>query len=176
MSQEELRFPEGLATDVKRSKFYTIENTDISTEEDFNHLVELMFQYPERKFYIFGVKEQGANHLVVSAEQHGILLIERSETQYYAHPNFERDWVRIDKQSPKWDWEKEVIESAPEYIRFTLKLTERWRRKMDLNEALSATEAQADKNPLLLKPSFFGMGVDLPKAWNWIKSKLRKQP
>jgi hypothetical protein len=174
MNQEKFRFPEELATDVKLSQFYTIENSDIATEDDLDRLVELMFHYPERNFYLFGLKEQGANHIVVSAEQHGILRIERYETQYYAHPKFERDWVKIDKRNPKWDWEKNVIENSPEYIRFTLKLTERWRKKMELGEALSAAEPKEDKNPLLLKPNFFGMGIDLPKAWDWLKAKCKK--
>jgi hypothetical protein len=170
MSEEELRFPEKLATDVKRSHFHVIENSDIATEESLNRLVELMFIFPERDFYLFGLKAQGANHLVVSAERHGVLRIERWETQYYPHPNFKRDWITIDKPDSVWDWEKEVRETSPEFIRFTLKLTERWRRKMELREALSELQKPDDKNPLLLKPSIYGVGIDLPKAWKWLKT------
>ena len=173
MSQEELRFPEELLTDVERSQFHSIENSDIANENDLNHLVELIFLYPERDFYLFGLKEQGANHLVVTAEHHGVIRIVRSESQYYPHPNIERDWVKIDKQNPQFDWEKHAIENSPEYLRFTLKLTERWRRKLDLNEALSSSQVKEDKNPLLLTPNIYGMGIDLPKTWNWLKSWLK---
>jgi hypothetical protein len=175
MSQEEMRFPEELATDVKRSQFHVSENSDIATEDNLNQVVELMFLLPDRDFYLFGLKEQGANHLVVSAEHHGVLRIERWETQYYPHPNFKRDWIKIDKPNPVWDWEKEVRETSPEFIRFTLKLTERWRRKMELREALSESQKPEDKNPLLLKPSFYGVGIDLPKAWKWLK-KWKRRP
>lgn len=174
MNQEEMRFPEELATDVKYSQCYVIENGDIATEDDLNQLVELMFLFPERDFYLFGLKEQGANHLVVGAEHHGVLRIERSETQFYPHPNFKRDWIKIDKPNPVWDWAKEVRETSPEFIRFTLKLTERWRRKMELREALSESQKPEDKNPLLLKLSFYGLGIDLPKAWKWLKEKWKK--
>lgn len=132
-----------------------------------------MFQYSERDFYLFGLKEEGANQFVVSAERHGILKITRYETQYHPHPKFKRDWIKIDKPNPVWDWEKEVRENSPEYIRFTLKLTERWRRKLDLSEALSAAKPEEDKNPLLLKLGFHGIGIDLPKAWNWLKEKWK---
>jgi len=176
MSQEELRFPGELASDVKRSQFYVIENGDISTDEDLNRLVELMFEFPERSFYLFAPKGECENHLVVGAEHHGILRIERWETQYYPHPNFKRDWIKIDKPNPVWDWEKEVRASSPEYIRFTLKLTERWRRKLELREALAETEKPEDTNPLVLKPSFYGIGIDLPKVWKWVTKKWRKQP
>lgn len=176
MSKEEICFPEGLATDVKRSQFYDIDNSDIATEDDLNQLVDLMFIFSEREFFLFGLKSQGANPLVLNAERHGVLYIERSETQYYPHPNFKSDWIKIDKPNPIWDWEKEVRETAPEYVRFTLKLTERWRRKMELREALSDSQESEDKNPLLLKPSLFGFGVDLPKAWKYLKERWRNGP
>ncbi|MCW5576202.1 MAG: hypothetical protein KIT13_08915 [Burkholderiales bacterium] len=175
MSQEEIRFPEELATDVKRLGFYVIENGDISTSEDLNHLVELMFQFPERSFYLFTRKGEGANHLVVTAEHRGILWIEQWETHYYPHSNFKRDWIRIDKPNLVLDWGKEVRANSPEYIRFTLKLTERWRRKLELREAFAETEKSEDTNPLVLKPSFFGIGIDLPKAWKWVARRWRGQ-
>jgi hypothetical protein len=174
MSQKEMRFPEELATDVKPSQFYVIENSDIATEADLNRLIELMFLFPERDFFLYGLKEQGANHLVLSAEHHGVLRIERWETQYYPHPKYKRDWIRIDKPNPIWDWEKIVRETSPEFIRFTLKLTERWRRKTELQEALSESKKPEDKSPLVLKPSFYGVGIDLPKAWRWLKEKWKK--
>ena len=45
---------------------------------------------------------------------------------------------------------------------------------MELREALSESQQPEDKNPLLLKPSFFGVGIDLPKAWKWLKEKWKK--
>lgn len=174
MNQEQIRFPEEFATDVMRSHFYVIENSDIATEDDLDQLVALMFFFPERDFYLFSLKEQGANHLVVSAEHRGALHIERWETQYYPHPKFKRNWIKIDKPTPVWDWEKEVRETSPEFIRFTLKLTGRWRRKMELREALSESQKPGDKNPLILKPSFFGVGIDLPRAWKLLKEKWQK--
>jgi hypothetical protein len=41
---------------------------------------------------------------------------------------------------------------------------------MELREALSELQKPDDKNPLLLKPSIYGVGIDLPKAWKWLKT------
>jgi len=31
-----------------------------------------------------------------------------------------------------------------------------------------------DKNPFEFKPNFYGMSIDLRKAWSWIKKKFRR--
>jgi len=41
---------------------------------------------------------------------------------------------------------------------------------VELREALSELQKPDDKNPLLLKPSIYGVGIDLPKAWKWLKT------
>jgi hypothetical protein len=32
----------------------------------------------------------------------------------------------------------------------------------------------AETNPLILRPAFMGMGIDLPKTWNWLKARWRR--
>ncbi len=147
----ELRFPEELSTDVKKSYFYLIESSDITSEEDLDHLIRLMFEFSDRAFYLVSPATQGTNHYVLSAEHHGVLKLVRTERQYYPHPNFKRDYIKIDKENPEWDWEKEVRENAPEHIRCTMELTERWRRKLELGEALSENrQKESDESPLIL--------------------------
>lgn len=176
MNREEERFPDHLITSLRRSQFHSIENGDIATEENLDQLINLMFHYPERDFYLFASKDSGVNHLVLSAEQLGVLRIEVTEMQYYPHPNYKHDWIKIDKPDPTWDWEKEVRENSPEFMRCTLKLTDRWRRKLDLQEALADSKSEEGQNPFLLKPSFYGLGIDLPKAWKWLKGKFGRKP
>lgn len=100
---EGMIFPEELATDVRRSEFHVIENSDIASKEDLDRLVRLMFEYPERNYYLFAPKDHGANSLVLGAEKHGILRIDRVELRYFPHPNFERDYIKIDKPEPVWN-------------------------------------------------------------------------
>ncbi|MDH3378860.1 MAG: hypothetical protein OEQ39_18190, partial [Gammaproteobacteria bacterium] len=112
---EEIRFPEELATDVEKSYFYLIESSDITSEEDLENLIRLMFEFSDRAFYLVSPAASGANHFVLSAEQHGVLKLVRSERNYYPHPNFKRDYIKIGVE-PEWDWEKKVKENEPEHI------------------------------------------------------------
>lgn len=156
---------------------HLIENSDITLEEDLDHLIRLMFGFPDRAFYLVSLASQGANQFVLSAEQHGVLKLVRTDRHYYPHPNFKRDYIKIDKENPDWDWEKEAKENAPEHIRCTMELTERWRRKLELSEALSETnQKESDESPFILKPGMFGIGIDLPKAAKWFKKKFGKSP
>ena len=171
------RFPEELVTDVKKSYFYLLESSDITSEEDLDHLIRFMFEFSDRAFYLVSPVSQGCNHFVLSAEQHGVLNLVRTERHYYPHPNYKRDYIKIDKDPPVWDWEKEVKEKSPEHIRCTMELTERWRRKLELREALSETsEKESEESPLILKPNMFGIGLDLPTAAKWFKRKFGKSP
>ncbi len=174
---EELIFPKELSTDVKRSFFHVIECDDIESEEDLSHLVRVMFEFSDRKFYLFCLKSQGANSFILNAEQHGVINIKRTELQYYPRPNSDKNYIKIDKPVPIWEWEKEVRENSPEFIRCTIELSERWRRKLELKEALEdTTENKEDENPMILKPSMFGIGIDLHKAKKWLNRKFSKRP
>ena len=74
----EIRFPEHLISEIVQSQFYLIENSDIVTENDLNLLIELLFHFSDRAFYLFARKDQSVNHLIQSAVQHGVLLIEKT--------------------------------------------------------------------------------------------------
>ncbi|MDW7772465.1 MAG: hypothetical protein SCH71_06185 [Desulfobulbaceae bacterium] len=174
---DELSFPDHLITEVKRSMFHDIECTDIGSEEDLHNLVRMMFEFSERDFFLYCPASSGVNQMVLAAEVHGVLSIVRTEKCYYPHPNSKHDYVKIDRKEPLWDWEKEVRETAPEFLRCTLKLTDRWRRKLALKEALSEQEANKDEeSPLILKPTMFGFGIDLQKALKWLKSRKKNGP
>ncbi|NQY25825.1 MAG: hypothetical protein HRT92_01450 [Piscirickettsiaceae bacterium] len=174
---KELKFPEELSTNVERSFFYTIENNDIKSDNDLSFLIRIMFEFSDRKFYLFCLKSQGASSYVINAEQHGVINIKRTELQYYPHPKFDHDYIKINKTNPAWGWEEEVIKDSPEFIRCTLELTERWKRKLELKEALdNTTDSEANGSPIILKPSIFGIGIDLPKALKWFIQKYGKSP
>lgn len=166
-----------LITSVKHSKLHAIECDEIASEEDLDHLIRFMFEFSERDFFLYCPLSNGANQFVLAAEVHGVLTIALTEMRYYRHPNFQRDYVKIDREEPLWDWEKEVRETAPEFMRCTLKLTERWRRKLELQEALADQEEKKEpESPLILKPGMFGLGLDLPKALKWWQRRKNNGP
>lgn len=93
---EEICFPEELATDVKKSYFSLIESSDITSEEDMVYLIRVMFGLSDHAFYLVCPASQWANRFVLSAERHGVLKLLRTERHYYPHPNFKRDYIKID--------------------------------------------------------------------------------
>ncbi|WP_205342190.1 hypothetical protein [Denitrificimonas caeni] len=169
--------PSELITSVKHSMLHAIECDEIASEEDLEHLIRFMFEFSERDFFLYCPLSNGANQFVLDAEFRGVLTIELTEMRYYPHPNFQHDYVKIDRTEPLWDWEREVRETSPEFVRCTLKLTERWRRKLELQEALADQEEKKEpENPLILKPSMFGLGLDLPKALKWFQRWKNNNP
>lgn len=175
VSDEMLRFPDNLIAKVRRSRFYTIENEDIASKEDFDQLIKLMFDYPEIDFYLFSQKATGLNNLIIGGEKFGVLRIEYIEMQYYQHPNYRRDWIKIDKYQSFFEWEKDVLETSPEYFRCTLKLTDRWRRKIDLQEILAQSKGSGKGGIFQWTPNFYGIGINIPNALKYLKSKFFKK-
>jgi hypothetical protein len=139
----DLVFPEELMEKVKVGKMYVLEADSILTEDDLQHLITLMFDYPERSFYFFEEKGSKRNTFIDKASQSGWILFEEYEQRYYPHPNFEHDYVKISKRDGEynWDWEKEAVEKGPEFIRFTLRLSERKRREMEHQERIAVEKA-----------------------------------
>lgn len=169
---KEIRFPEYLATSVRQSKFHVIENRDISDPDDLHRLLRLLFDFPERSFYLFVQKQASLTDQLRQAVDSGDALITQTDLEFYPHPNFKHDYVRIRRGQESFDWEKEVVASATEYIRFTLVLSERKRRAMEIDLHIDA-HSRKSANPLKLEPNIWGIGIDLKKVWAWLKSKRR---
>jgi hypothetical protein len=169
-SEEQLRFPEELLTSVKHSKFYTIENRDISDEADLQRLLLLLFNHPERSFYVFLQKHASLRCPLDQAVGRGDILVIQTDLEFFRHPHGGSDFVRISPGSESFEWEREVCSTETEYIRFTLTLSERKRREMSIEQHLAAQALKA-ANPLKLEPNVWGIGVDLKKLWAWFRSR-----
>lgn len=170
----DLRFPEELATSISYRKFYVIENRDISEPDDLAHLLQRLFDHPERSFYLFRQKEASFTSELDGTFALGDILITKTDLQYYRHPNFKRDFIRI-PPDPFFDWERELIQSgATEYLRVTLALSERKRRAMEIDEHLTA-QARRTANPVKLEPNFMGVGFDLKKVFALYRTWLRNR-
>ncbi len=168
---KEIRFPEELATSVKNSKFHIIENRDMSLREDVQQLLRLMFDHPERSFYLFVQKGASLSEEMGKALRSDDILASHTDLEFFRHPNFQGDFVRIRRGNESFDWQREVTASQQEYIRFTLELSIRKRREMEVAQYLAAGAAR-DSSPFKLEPNYMGLGVDLKKLWASIRKRL----
>jgi hypothetical protein len=169
------KFPETLPIpdSVKESQFYIFEADDIQSYDDLQELIILLYQYPERDFYLYLEQVKGANSIPLkNLEDNGILTNE-TEFYFYRHPKFKRDFVKIPYNSANFEWEKEVIKKWPMFMRIKLRLSEWKRCELKIIQEINIKK-EIDSNPIELKPNFFGIGLDLTKGWYWLKKIFRK--
>ncbi|MGE0666658.1 MAG: hypothetical protein AB7O49_08880 [Sphingomonadales bacterium] len=112
---------------VKKSYFRRIYYTDIEDESDLEFLVELLWREPHVDNYIFWPTTDALGDVLLSAEKDNKLRFGPMESKWYAHPNYENDFVRIDV--PRFDWEREVIQNAPMHWRVEVFITDREKQR-----------------------------------------------
>jgi hypothetical protein len=151
------------------------EANEVRTASNITQICRWIFNYPERKFYLFlieGIKEN--RDLIYHIEKNGILA-PTTERHFYRHPsNHPKDFIRIHPNEIEFDWEREIVQKGPKYIRLELNLSERKRRELEIKEKID-TEREADSNPLEIKPNFMGIGIDVNKALRWVKKLFSRQ-
>jgi hypothetical protein len=173
-SDEIPRLPDGLLTHVKRSRFWVIENADLVDEQEVSDLISRLYDYPEDDFYFYKQHDHPTNRHHQTDVNKEIIVLTEWKLNFYPHPTSKRSYVEIDKDRITWDWQQDVILTSPMFIRFELKLTTKARRAFEQRQLIAA-QKQADHNPIELKPNFMGFGVDLYKAFDWLRAKFKKQ-
>jgi hypothetical protein len=152
------------------SACHVFDTNEVRSESNIEQICRWIFNYPEHKFYLFlneGMREN--RDLIHNLEQNGILA-PTTEMHFYKHPsNRPKDFIQIHPNGIEFDWEKEIIEKGPKYVRLELTLSERKRRELEIKEKIDS-EKEANSNPLELKPNFMGIGIDLNKALRWLKN------
>jgi hypothetical protein len=135
-------FPDIIPSAITRGMFYVIEEFDIKTEGDFEDLLKQMFDHPERDFYYFQQKDGARNPLMIEKTRLGRILLNETEFFYYKHPNFKRDYLKIEVRDGQYefDWEKDVVEKGPMFVRTKLRLTERTKRELETWHKLQLEE------------------------------------
>jgi len=165
------RFPNIVPDKITKSAFHVIENSDIQSEYELNQLANLMFEFPERRYYLYVEKEGQLNEWVRQAIDAGRLLAQETDFFYYRHPKHQRDFVRIRGHMIQFDWERKVVDTQPMFRRLTLTLSEKTKRHLEIEQLLNE-QSERNSNPLRLEPNFMGIGLDLKKAFVWLKRKL----
>lgn len=156
---------------VTPGMMHFFEDEDIQTEKDVERLCLLLFNYPEHDLYYFHDSGKPVHALLRAAESSNCILLTESAPFYYKNPKYIKDFDRIAEGVVTYEWQKPLVENSPMHRRVTLKLPEQMKRRLEIWERIN-TEKAADANPLLLKPSLWGFGIDLPKAIRWLRRKL----
>lgn len=166
------RFPEHLMTTVRTTMVWNFENADISTPEDLHHLLSLMFDQPEHEFYVFLQKHASLTEDLARATDSigGDIKVVQTDLRFYRRPGT-KNFMQVRSDDSQFEWVREVAKTQ-EYIRFTLRLSERARREMEVKQHLAA-HSEANANPLMIQPNFVGFGINLFKGWRWLKERLR---
>lgn len=167
-------FPNIIPDKMEISESHVIEDVDIQTADDLNELILLMFNHPERCFYYFGKKDGAPNELLQKSKCRGEILMNMTEFFYYKHPNNDRDYIKIQRDGGRFDWEKEVVRKEPMFIRIKLELSEKKKRELEVYQKIEI-EKRIDTNPIELKLNFWGFGIDLFKMFRIIKNWLSKR-
>jgi hypothetical protein len=171
------RFPDITPDSVKKSRFCVFENLDFTSQADVDALIQQLFNSPEDSFYLYCEEHTSISPLVNSAVLFGAIRIIESQGFYYSHPKYKRDYVRIREPFIQWEWERKTRDKGPMFFRHELKLSERAKRDLEQAQLLQRqrVEREAERvhaspdNPLKLEPNFMGIGIDLRKAWAWLR-------
>ena len=166
-------FPNITPDKVKITQSYMIEVEDIQTENDLQELILLMFNNSESKFHYYKEKDCPGNGLLSEASNRGDILMNTTEFFYYKHPKHKRDYVKIARDGGKFEWQKEIAEKGPMFVRITLGLSNKMKRQLETHERIEI-KRQLDTNPLELKPNFYGIGIDLVKVFHRLKNWLSR--
>lgn len=160
---------------IKESSFYTYRDGDLYAKEQIQGLITLMFDYPEREFYLFLETGKKISKELQKAKHNNIVIIDHIENFYYLHPSpkAKNCFISIPGNNPTCAWQEEVIKKGPQFSRHSLRLTQKAKRDLEISYK-NYKEKQKNKHPFELKPNFYGLGVDLNKIWPWIKKKFRK--
>jgi len=135
-------FPDITPSKIIRSEVHDIGEFDITNEADFRDLIDEMFEFPERHFYYFQEKDGPKNQFMISKDRAGDVSFAETEFFYYKRPNSKRSYIHLERHGGSYehDWEKEIVERGPMFMRTTLRLTERTRRELETIHRLELEE------------------------------------
>jgi len=166
-------WPESLPPFAEMTKLppqHSLHHRDLINDTDIAALVHDLFFFPEDEFYLYyeyGAPRVHADYDKGKLEAAG-LRFAKNENYFYRRPldKNRSDRFSYERYLPgdeKYEWQEEIIEKGPMYGRASIQLME-WKKKDIELERIRSTQQQ-DDDPLLLKPSIMGVGVDLKKLW-----------
>jgi hypothetical protein len=176
-------FPNIRPDRVSVGMVHHFEDGDIQSQADVLEIVRLLYHHAEREFYFFHQESvPWPAPLGTANASHGgdgPLLLNDAEFRYFRAPNSNShgDFIKVSKHEELhgFGWEAPLVQAGPEFCRYRIQLTESSRRSLQIQEHIER-ERLSSGNPLELKPNFFGLGIDLKKAWAWLLRRFRNLP
>ncbi|MCI5146411.1 MAG: hypothetical protein D3923_13000 [Candidatus Electrothrix sp. AR3] len=158
---------------VKEYVVCILQEKDLFKESSFEKIATLLFEHPERKVELYlETKNKTSKSHLEKLDGFGIIC-NSTEYYFYKHPKAPDRFVKISNNNYEFDWQKEVVGTRPMFGRTILTLSERKKRELEVNEIIEASN-ENEKNPVELKPNFMGLGIDLNKAYTWLKKIIKR--
>ena len=133
------------ASAVRRRFVRRFLDSAMATDEEVQRLLELLYRQPEIATYSFHREGQQMNGRLLAAERLGHLQIVETQRHWYAHPNFDNDFVRV--MDPTFEWEKELVATGAKLLRSELAITEQERRRREIEDTAAAISRHSQVTP-----------------------------
>jgi hypothetical protein len=121
----------------------------METDEDVQHLLELLYRQPEVATYTFHQEGQPMSSRLLAAEKLGFLRVVETQRNWYEHPNFPGDFVRVTRT--EFDWQKELLANGIKLLRNELAITEQEKRRREIADTAAAVALASQPNPQSLR-------------------------
>jgi hypothetical protein len=174
LKKELPKFPDLIPDSIKKIDRWVYENANLETEEAISELIANLYDHPENDFFLFRENDQPIKPLLQNLIDTNAIIVTETQTFFYPHPNFKCHYVKIERNSIRWDWEREVIAEKKVNFRHQLRLSEKSRRLLEMQQLIKMQNEANDAGPLKLEPNFMGFGIDLKKAYTWLMKKANK--
>ena len=110
----------------------SVTEADNLTANDVDDLIMHMYEHPEIKAFEVYYREENP-HLKKAIDDFKISS-NTVEMHYYKDPDHDLSFIKVHKNTTESDWEKHLIASSPMYFKRVISLTERQRKKMEMQE------------------------------------------
>jgi hypothetical protein len=133
---------------ISASRFRNLLASDLDSEEALERLMVDLLYNPDVETYYFSAAGTMENQFIKAATDRGDILKIELEKFYYANPKAERDFFHIPKArygDYSFDWQRELVEKGPEYIRIRLKLSERQRLELETLHRIQREHAYRER-------------------------------
>lgn len=146
---------------------------EFDNENDLLNLIHDIYYYENEMYFLYfeyGVSNKGKVFPKDHLEKIGLSL-SCYENYFYKRPWSDEDpdkysYIRFLPGEARCQWQQDLIAKGPMYCRVQIELLPWKRKQLDLQRITSSLK---EKNPIELKPNFFGFGVDLFRLFDWVR-------
>jgi len=156
---------------IPAGRSINIASEDVDSNVKLEELLLAIFNRPEVQFYYFAIKDSPQTSIVDTALSENRLVYTSYEFGYYRNPKIYGDFIRVTSalRFELSELEKQAVDSGPEYIRLTLRLSEAQKRALEKEQIVNAIRNSESNTPINFKPRAAGFELDGQKTIKWLK-------